>query len=161
MNSMFLVGVLSAWSVAHLGLALFFGLAYLLGPREREYLLFSLLCAAFSALTAGVAVEFSGPALEAQYRADQIAHAEGRYQVDGETRKRLFGEGHVALQYCDRQGDIRPEANPNGSIDSIAGIFGGAKRNILGLMPHPERRVERELGGIDGRLMLEAFLRVA
>lgn len=75
MTSMFLVGVLSAWSVAHLGLALFFGLAYLLRPHEREYLLFSLLCAAFSALTAGVAAEFSGGTLERQYHADQFTHA--------------------------------------------------------------------------------------
>jgi signal transduction histidine kinase len=72
---MFLVGVLCAWSLSHLGLALFFGLAYLVALREREYLLFSLLCAAFSALTAGVALEFSGPALELRYRADQVAHA--------------------------------------------------------------------------------------
>ncbi|MFZ5892601.1 MAG: ATP-binding protein [Myxococcota bacterium] len=71
---MFLVGVLSAWSVAHLGLALFFGLAYLVGPREREYWLFALLCAAFSALTAGVAIEFSGPELEVRFRADQLTH---------------------------------------------------------------------------------------
>lgn len=75
MNSMFLVGVLSAWSVAHLGLALFFGLAYLVGLREREYLLFSLLCAAFSALTCGVALEFSGAAVPVRYRADQLSHA--------------------------------------------------------------------------------------
>ncbi len=75
MNSMFLVGVLSAWSVAHLGLALFFGLAYLLRPREREYLLFALLCTAFSVLTASVAVEFSSGIVERQYRADQFTHA--------------------------------------------------------------------------------------
>ncbi|HET9929799.1 MAG TPA: ATP-binding protein [Polyangiaceae bacterium] len=72
---MFLVGVLSAWSVAHLGLALFFGLAYLLRPREREYLLFALLCTAFSVLTASVAVEFSSSVVERQYSADQFTHA--------------------------------------------------------------------------------------
>ncbi|MGC4094959.1 MAG: ATP-binding protein [Polyangiaceae bacterium] len=77
MNAMFLVGVLCAWSVAHLGLALFFGLAYLVGVRERqrEYLLFSLLCAAFSALTAGLAYEQAEVPLALGYRSDQFTHA--------------------------------------------------------------------------------------
>lgn len=75
MTSEFLVGVLSAWAVAHLGLALFFGLAYLVGPREREYALFSFLCGSLSLLTLGVLLEFSALDVHAQYRADQLSHS--------------------------------------------------------------------------------------
>jgi len=70
----FLSGVLSAWALAHLGLASFFLLAYALGRRETEYLLFSLLCGAFSVLTGGVAYDLSAGALEARVFADKITH---------------------------------------------------------------------------------------
>jgi len=71
---MFLLGVLAAWSAAHLGLALFFSLAYLVGRREKEYLLFALLCAAFSVLTGGMAFDYSDGPLTHRYLADQITH---------------------------------------------------------------------------------------
>ena len=73
-----------------------------------------------------------------------IAHAEGRYQIDPEGLARLEAEGRIALRYCDASGAAAREANPNGSIDNIAGVYGGPRRNVLGLMPHPERthRVE-------------------
>jgi signal transduction histidine kinase len=68
------MGVLSAWSAAHLGLAVFFALAYLVGRREKEYLLFALLCAAFSVLTGGMAFDYSGGPMSHRYLADQITH---------------------------------------------------------------------------------------
>jgi signal transduction histidine kinase len=71
---MFLLGVLAAWSAAHVGLALFFALAYLVGRREQEYLLFALLCAAFSVLTGGMAFDYADGPLSHRYLADQITH---------------------------------------------------------------------------------------
>ncbi len=77
MTTGFLVGVLAAWSAAHLGLALFFMLAHLIGRREREYLLFGFLCVAFAVLTAGTALDFSAGSLARRYLADQITHTGG------------------------------------------------------------------------------------
>jgi phosphoribosylformylglycinamidine synthase len=88
-----------------------------------------------------------------------IAHADGRYQASAETLKRLDGEGLVALRYCDASGAITPEANPNGSLENIAGIYGGPAKNVLGLMPHPERASEPLLGNEDGRALFDAVLR--
>lgn len=90
-----------------------------------------------------------------------IAHADGRYQATPETLAALAGEGRVALRYCDRSGAVTAAANPNGSLDNIAGIYGGPARNVLGLMPHPERAAEAVLGNDDGRSIFEAVLRAA
>jgi phosphoribosylformylglycinamidine synthase I len=87
-----------------------------------------------------------------------IAHGEGRYQAAPEVLARLEDEGRVALVYSTRDGQIAAEANPNGSTANIAGIYGGPSKNVLGLMPHPERMSEDCLGGKDG---LELFLAVA
>ncbi len=87
-----------------------------------------------------------------------IAHAEGRYQASHETLAELEREGRVALRYCDREGNVTPDANPNGSIHNIAGIYGGPRRNVLGLMPHPERMSEPLLGGEDGRRIFDAVM---
>jgi phosphoribosylformylglycinamidine synthase I len=88
-----------------------------------------------------------------------IAHAEGRYQADEATLRRLEREGRVALRYCEPTGEVSTAANPNGSIASIAGIYGGPRKNVLGLMPHPERMSEASVGGVDGRLFFDAVLR--
>ena len=87
-----------------------------------------------------------------------IAHAEGRYQLDQVSRKRLENEGRIAFRYSDANGVVDAAANPNGAVDNIAGVYGGARRNILGMMPHPERLSERALGGDDGRSIFEAVL---
>jgi phosphoribosylformylglycinamidine synthase subunit PurQ / glutaminase len=79
-----------------------------------------------------------------------IAHGEGRYQASPEVLRRLEGDGQVALLYCDDQGRASEAANPNGSVKNIAGIYGGPRKNILGLMPHPERMSEACLGGTNG-----------
>jgi phosphoribosylformylglycinamidine synthase len=88
-----------------------------------------------------------------------IAHAEGRYQADEATLRRLEANSAIALRYCDETGRITEQANPNGSVQSIAGIYGGAHKNILGLMPHPERMSEPLVGGADGRQIFDALLR--
>ncbi len=84
-----------------------------------------------------------------------IAHADGRYQCDAETLTRLEQEGLVAFRYCTATGDVvdTPAVNKNGSLDNIAGIYNG-QRNVLGLMPHPERAAEAILGNVDGRRIL-------
>jgi phosphoribosylformylglycinamidine synthase I len=87
-----------------------------------------------------------------------IAHAEGRYQLDEAARRKLEDDGRIAFRYCDAGGAIVPEANPNGAVDNIAGVYGGPRRNVLGMMPHPERLSETVLGGVDGRAIFEAVL---
>jgi phosphoribosylformylglycinamidine synthase len=79
-----------------------------------------------------------------------IAHAEGNYVCDDLTLQELRDENRVVFRYCDEQGEITAEANPNGSRDNIAGIC-NRQRNVLGLMPHPERACEDLLGSSDGR----------
>jgi phosphoribosylformylglycinamidine synthase I len=86
-----------------------------------------------------------------------IAHGEGRYQASPEVLARLEGEGRIALVYSAHDGEVSVAANPNGSVRNIAGIYGGKSKNVLGLMPHPERMSEDCLGGKDG---LELFLSV-
>jgi phosphoribosylformylglycinamidine synthase I len=87
-----------------------------------------------------------------------IAHGEGRYQADERTLRRLEGEGLIGLRYCSREGDIDELANPNGSLHGIAGVYGGPRKNVFGLMPHPERMSEPILGGSDGRKLFETVL---
>ncbi|MBI4413270.1 MAG: phosphoribosylformylglycinamidine synthase subunit PurQ [candidate division NC10 bacterium] len=86
-----------------------------------------------------------------------ISHGEGRYHADPETLRRLNGEGRVVFRYCAPDGTLAPDANPNGSVEHIAGVC-NARGNVLGLMPHPERAAETLLGSEDGRLLLEGFL---
>jgi phosphoribosylformylglycinamidine synthase I len=80
-----------------------------------------------------------------------IAHADGRYHCDEATLARLEGSGGVAFRYVTAGGklDDDPEINPNGSIAAIAGVY-NEKKNVLGLMPHPERASESMLGSADG-----------
>jgi phosphoribosylformylglycinamidine synthase len=87
-----------------------------------------------------------------------IAHAEGRYHADARTLEALKSEDAVALRYCSREGAASDDANPNGSLDDIAGIYGGPARNVFGLMPHPERRSEPLHGGEHGRLLFQAVI---
>jgi phosphoribosylformylglycinamidine synthase len=78
-----------------------------------------------------------------------ISHGEGRYYADEATLDRLEADGRIVLRYADADGRLAPEANPNGSLRSIAGIV-GERGNVLGLMPHPERAADVEVGGTDG-----------
>jgi phosphoribosylformylglycinamidine synthase I len=87
-----------------------------------------------------------------------IAHGEGRYQADEATLRRLEDEGLIGLRYCTREGAVEERANPNGSLHGIAGIYGGPRKNVFGLMPHPERMSEAILGCADGRKLFDAVL---
>jgi phosphoribosylformylglycinamidine synthase I len=87
-----------------------------------------------------------------------IAHGEGRYYADADTLRRLHERRQVILRYCAPDGSPDPASNPNGSIEAIAGIC-NETRNVFGLMPHPERCCEPELGGTDGRVIFESMLR--
>lgn len=79
-----------------------------------------------------------------------IAHGEGRYYADEATLDRLEQNGQVIIRYCDEEGNVVPEANPNGSARNIAGIC-NEERNVFGMMPHPERACSPLLGNTDGR----------
>ncbi|TCJ14562.1 phosphoribosylformylglycinamidine synthase subunit PurQ [Flaviaesturariibacter flavus] len=79
-----------------------------------------------------------------------IAHGEGRYYADEATLDALEANGQVLFRYCDAEGNLTPEANPNGSMRNIAGICNEG-RNVFGMMPHPERACSFALGNTDGR----------
>lgn len=85
-----------------------------------------------------------------------IAHGEGNYFCDGETLKRLQDEDRIAFRYSSETGELGDEFNPNGSVEHIAGIL-NEKRNVLGMMPHPERASETVLGSEDGRKIWESL----
>jgi phosphoribosylformylglycinamidine synthase subunit PurQ / glutaminase len=86
-----------------------------------------------------------------------ISHGEGRYYADDLTLARLADEDRVAFRYCTPEGEVTPEANPNGALDNIAGIL-NERRNVLGMMPHPERASESLMGGEDGLLIWRSML---
>jgi phosphoribosylformylglycinamidine synthase len=86
-----------------------------------------------------------------------IAHGEGRYLCEDTTYAQLIAEDRVAFRYVTETGEATEEANPNGARDNIAGIIGGKQRNILGMMPHPERAAATNLGSVDGRGVFTAL----
>ncbi len=86
-----------------------------------------------------------------------IAHGEGNYFTDPETLKRLEDNQQIIFRYCEPDGSITDKSNPNGSMNNIAGICNKGK-NVLGLMPHPERVVEPFSGSTDGRFIFESLL---
>lgn len=86
-----------------------------------------------------------------------IAHKYGQYYVSPETLAQLRDNDQIALWYCNAEGRTTDEANPNGSVDHIAGVTNKAG-NVLGMMPHPERRSLPQSPGQDGRLMWESLL---
>lgn len=85
-----------------------------------------------------------------------IAHGEGRYICDADTLKSLEDGDSIAFHYCNQAGVVTEESNPNGSINNIAGVLNGQK-NVLGMMPHPERATSAILGGTDGLAILSAL----
>lgn len=86
-----------------------------------------------------------------------IAHHDGNYFVDSDILKSIEDNGHVAYRYCDKDGNVSTDANPNGSLNNIAGIFNGAG-NVLGMMPHPERLADPQLGGTDGKPLFDGLI---
>lgn len=86
-----------------------------------------------------------------------IAHNEGNYFCSPDELKFIEDNNQIAVNYCNKNGDISEEDNPNGSIDNIAGIFNKSK-NILGMMPHPERMIDSYLSGEDGSIFFENLI---
>jgi phosphoribosylformylglycinamidine synthase len=86
-----------------------------------------------------------------------VAHGEGNYTADEETLRRLEGEDLVAFRYCDATGALTDDANRNGSMNAIAGIYSPGL-NVLGLMPHPENLIEDLVGGTDGLPLFESLV---
>ena len=86
-----------------------------------------------------------------------IAHNEGNYFASNETLKKIVDNDQVAFKYCNQEGEVTSQSNPNGSLENIAGILNDRK-NVLGLMPHPERAAESALGCEDGKYIFESIL---
>lgn len=86
-----------------------------------------------------------------------IAHGDGRYHCDAATLKSLYDNDQILFKYCDEYGEVTDEANPNGSLDNIAGIT-NAGRNVFGMMPHPERASEKALENTDGKILFESLV---
>ena len=86
-----------------------------------------------------------------------IAHNEGNYFTDKNHLKELKEENLIAFKYCDNKGTINKDSNPNGSIENIAGIF-NSRKNILGMMPHPERMIDGLISNTDGENLFSSLL---
>jgi phosphoribosylformylglycinamidine synthase len=86
-----------------------------------------------------------------------IAHGEGRYFADAETLSSLQANDQVLFRYCDKDGKVTDDTNPNGSVTNIAGVC-NEKRNVFGMMPHPERAAEESLFNTDGRRLFESII---
>lgn len=87
-----------------------------------------------------------------------IAHGDGNYHIDGKTLEEMKGNNQIVFRYCDEKGEVSEEANPNGSVDNIAGIC-NRRGNVLGMMPHPERCSEEILGSADGKLIFDSIMK--
>jgi phosphoribosylformylglycinamidine synthase I len=107
-------------------------------------------------------VENSDSSFTKKYKKHQIirvpiAHMDGNYLADNEVLKKLEDGGNIAFRYVDVNGNLTDESNPNGSALNIAGIFNDQK-NVLGMMPHPERAIDENTGSKDGLAMFESLL---
>lgn len=101
---------------------------------------------------------FSNACTSGQIVRIPISHGEGSYYTSPEILEEMNGNGQVLFRYCDSSGTVSNEANPNGSVDNIAGVA-NKTGNVMGMMPHPERCCEMVLGGTDGRLVFESLVR--
>ena len=109
-----------------------------------------------------VKVETSQSLFTAKYEQGQairvpVAHHDGNYFADDDTLSAMEDRGQIALRYCDAEGEITEEANPNGSLRNIAGVYNETK-TVLGLMPHPERLADPRMGGSDGRALFDGLV---
>jgi phosphoribosylformylglycinamidine synthase len=116
----------------------------------------------FICRTVNLRVENSDSAFTKKYKKGQvirvpIAHMDGNYFADGEVIKKLEDSGNIAFRYVDASGNLTDESNSNGSSFNIAGIFND-KRNVLGMMPHPERAIDEDTGSKDGLAMFESLV---
>jgi phosphoribosylformylglycinamidine synthase len=88
-----------------------------------------------------------------------IAHADGRYYADDQTLAALQQNDQVLFRYCDENGHVSEQSNPNGSVNNIAGIC-NVRKNVYGMMPHPERAADKELGNMDGLAIFQSILQM-
>ena len=86
-----------------------------------------------------------------------VAHNEGNYVVEDDVLKALQDNDQVAFRYCDENGNVNDQTNPNGATDNIAGVL-NENKNVLALMPHPERALDMVFGSEDGRAMFESLV---
>lgn len=86
-----------------------------------------------------------------------IAHGEGKYYASADVLEKMNANGQILFRYCDAEGNITDEANPNGATENIAGVCNAGK-NVFGMMPHPERAADPELNNTDGRVLFESIL---
>ena len=86
-----------------------------------------------------------------------ISHGEGKYQVDAPTLARMRDHNQIVFRYATADGQVTRAANPNGSLENIAGVI-NEEGNVLGMMPHPERAAEAVVGGTDGLLLFQSLL---
>jgi len=112
-----------------------------------------------------VKVETADTLFTRQYESGQVvslpvAHAEGNFAADPDVIDRLEDERRVVFRYVDYRGDNGPDSNPNGSINDIAGVI-NERGNVLGLMPHPDRAMDRVLGSADGRGLFQGLVEAA
>jgi phosphoribosylformylglycinamidine synthase I len=103
------------------------------------------------------ATPFTSSASNGQVLRIPIAHADGNYVCDAATLDELERHGQIAFRYCTPNGALDPACNPNGSLAAIAGVS-NRDHNIVGLMPHPERAVEADLGSTDGLVILRSLI---
>ncbi len=87
-----------------------------------------------------------------------IAHNEGNYFTDSKHLDELKNDNLIAFQYCDQIGEVSDETNPNGALENIAGIY-NSKKNILGMMPHPERMIDNNISNTDGCSLFSSLLK--
>jgi phosphoribosylformylglycinamidine synthase len=86
-----------------------------------------------------------------------VAHGEGRYYIQEENLASLAQNGQILFQYCTAAAEVTEAANVNGSLSNIAGVC-NASKNVYGMMPHPERAADTNLGNLDGRFILESLI---
>jgi len=86
-----------------------------------------------------------------------VAHHDGNYFADAATLDAMEAAGQIAFRYCRPDGSVTPDASPNGASRNIAGVF-NARRNVLGMMPHPENAIDPRLGSTDGRKIFDALV---
>jgi phosphoribosylformylglycinamidine synthase I len=103
------------------------------------------------------ATPFTSAAPHGQVLRLPIAHAEGSYVCDPDTLAELRNNDQIVFRYCAPDGRLDPAVNPNGSLDAIAGVC-NRERNVMGMMPHPERAVEASLGSTDGLIVLRSLI---
>jgi len=109
-----------------------------------------------------IKVETSQSLFTAKYAQDQairvpVAHHDGNYFADAATLSAMEERGQIAFRYCEADGTVTGQANPNGSQRNIAGVYNETK-TVLGLMPHPERLADPQLGGLDGRPLFDGLV---